>query len=94
MHAKKVLDIYKKLCSGQNEILTELVRVFNRETDEGRKMKHYSNLLENAIQNLIGKKQEVGVSSLFNKGGTTLQKESCEGIEDFELITFLVIKNN
>ena len=43
-------------------------------------------------ENLIGKKQEIGVASLFSKGGTTMQKELFDGIEDFELITFLVLK--
>jgi hypothetical protein len=55
-------------------------------------MKHYSDLLETSIENIIGKKQEIGVASLFSKGGTTMPKRTFDGIEDFELITFLVIK--
>lgn len=92
LHAKKILDYYKKLCSGQNQVLKELVEEFNIETDDGMKMKHYSNLLQSAIQNLIGKKQEIGVASLFSKGGTTMQKDLFDGIEDFELVTFIVLK--
>lgn len=92
LHAKKILDYYKKLCSGQNEILKELVNEFNTKTDEGRKMQHYSKLLEIAIENLIGKKQEIGVASLFSKGGTTMQKSLFDGIEDFELVSFLILK--
>lgn len=92
LHAKKVLDYLKKLCSGKNEVLTELVDEFNRETDEGHNMKHYSNLLEAAIEELIGKEQEIGVASLFNRGGTTLQKSFYDGIEDFELVTFLILR--
>jgi SNF2 family DNA or RNA helicase len=92
LHAKKTLDYYKKLCSGQREVLTGLVAQFNVQTDDGHNMKHYSALLEKAIEKLIGKKQEVGVASLFSKGGTTMQKEFYDGVEDFELITFLIIK--
>jgi len=55
-------------------------------------MAHYSDLLECAVQNLIGKKQEIGVASLFSRGGTTLDASFCDGMEDFELITFLVLK--
>ena len=55
-------------------------------------MKVYSDLLESAIQNLAGKVEEVGVASLFNKGGTTLSNRAMSGMEDFELISFLVIK--
>lgn len=92
IHAKRILDYYKKLCSGKNEIYRELVDEFNKETKDGLNMKYYSDLLEMSIQNLIGKKQEIGVASLFSKGGTTMQKEIFDGMEDFELITFIVLK--
>lgn len=92
VQSKKILDIYKKLCSGQSEVLSELVAQFNTETNNGSNMKQYSALLETAIQNLIGKKQEVGIASLFSKGGTTMQKEFYDGIEDFELISFLILR--
>lgn len=92
LHAKKILDYYKKLCSGKDQVLKELVEEFNKETNDGRKMEHYSDLLEASIENLIGKKQDIGVASLFSKGGTTMQRSLFDGIEDFELITFLVLK--
>ena len=93
LHAKKILDYYKKLCSGKDDVLKELVEEFNKETNDGRKMEHYSDLLEASIENLIGKKQDIGVASLFSKGGTTMQRSLFDGIEDFELITFLVLKS-
>lgn len=93
LHAKKILDYYKKLCSGKGEVLKELVEEFNKETNDGRRMEHYSDLLEASIENIIGKKQDIGISSLFSKGGTTMQKSLIDGIEDFELITFLVLKS-
>jgi len=94
LHTKKILDYYKKLCVGEGRVLAELAAIFNQETDDGRKMKPYSNLLETAIQNLAGKVEEAGVASLFSKGGTTLSKQDVGGLEDFdfELISFLVIK--
>ena len=92
LHAKKILDYYKKLCSGQGLVLKELVDEFNKQTNDGRKMEAYSNLLGSSIENLIGKKEEIGVASLFSKGGTSMQKNLLDGAEDFELITFLVIK--
>lgn len=92
LHGKKILDIYKKLCSGQSEVLADLVEQFNQETTNGAQMGKYSGLLAETIKNLIGKKQEVGVASLFSKGGTTLQMNYYDGIEDFELVTFLVVK--
>ncbi|SMP38313.1 helicase-related protein [Anoxynatronum buryatiense] len=91
-HAKKILDYYKKLCSGKKEVFRELVDAFNQETDDGLNMKDYSDLLEAAIENLTGKKEEMGTASLLKKGGTTLTKHKAEGIDDFELITFLVLR--
>ncbi|WP_425447857.1 helicase-related protein [Dethiothermospora halolimnae] len=92
LHTKKILDFYKKLCSGKEEVLYDLAEHFNSETKEGRHMGKYSELLEDAINNIIGKTEEKGVASLFSKGGTTLQKSLFSGIEDFELISFLIIK--
>lgn len=40
LHAKKILDYYKKLCSGKGEVLKELVEEFNKETNDGRRMEH------------------------------------------------------
>lgn len=51
-------------------------------------------MLETAIQSIIGKEEEKGVESLFSRGGTTLCKETFKGIEDFEVICFLVLKQS
>lgn len=92
MQVKKILDYYKKICSGQRTVLAELVAEFNKQTDDGRDMRQYSDLLSKAVENLVGKKQEIGVASLFIKGGTTLQKSYNESCDDFELITFLILR--
>ena len=92
LRTKSILDFYKKLCSGKNEVLVDLVNNFNKETSDGKKMNKYSDLLESAIDNLIGKKEEKGMASLFRKCGTTIQKILFKGIEDFELVSFLIIK--
>ncbi|MEA1960693.1 MAG: helicase-related protein [Bacillota bacterium] len=93
LHVKKQLDFYKKLCSGSNVIADDLVKAFNMETNDGRNMKQYSDLLEAAIENIMGKKEELGVASLFSKGGTTLQKSLFSGIEEFEMVSFLIVKS-
>jgi len=92
MATKKILDMYKKLCLGQSGVLTDLVGIFNKETNDGRNMHTYSALLESAIKNIIGKKEEKGIESLFSKGGTTILDNDYFGKDDFELISFLVIK--
>ena len=92
IQSKKILDNYKKICVGQTEVLKNLADEFNKVTDNGRNMGIYSDLLENAIDNLIGKKQEAGIAGLFSKGGGIIDSENFDGIEDFELVSFLILK--
>ena len=92
MKSKKVLDYYKKLCLGKKEVLNDLVKEFNFDTNDGRNMSKYSELLVATIEDIIGKKQETGVKSLFNKGGTAVVKRDINGLEEFELITFLIVR--
>ena len=83
---------YKKLCLGKNEVLTDLVDEFNFDTGDGKDMRQYSELLVETIEDIIGKKQETGVKSLFSKGGTAVVKQDIDGLEEFELITFLIVR--
>ena len=90
--SKKVLDYYKKLCLGKNEVLVDLVKEFNYDTNDGKDMSKYSELLVETIEDILGKKQETGVKSLFKKGGTAVVKKDIDGLEEFELITFLIVR--
>ena len=90
--SKKLMDYYKKLCLGKKEVMQDLVAEFNHETNDGRDMSQYSDLLVETIENILGKKQEAGVKSLFSKGGTVTVKQDINGLEEFELITFLIVK--
>ena len=92
LQGKQVLDYLKKFCSGQNTVAKDLAEVFNKETKHGRYMDRYSDLLQQTIEDLIGKKQEVGVASLFSKGGTATPQNFDDGMADFELVAFLVLK--
>ena len=89
---KKILDIYKAICSGKNEVLSELVYEFNSETKNGNKMDKYTNLLEKAIFDIKGYVEEKGIKSLFRLGKSTILDNKLSGLNDFELVTFLVVK--
>lgn len=80
------------LCKGKNEPLKELCRAFNKETRDGKKMDHYSELLGEAINSIINKKEESDIDSLFSAGGTSALENVVSGLNDFELICFLVVK--
>lgn len=90
--SKKIMDYYKKLCTRKKEVYTELVKEFNKETNDGINMEKYSELLRIAIENLQGKQEEIGTRSIFKKGGTAPSKKHASGLEEFELITFLILK--
>lgn len=92
MHNKKILDFYKKLCSGKDYVIEDLVNIFNEETNNGTKMDKYTMMLENGISDIIGKKEEQGMMSLFSSGGTNFIGTTLKAIEDFELVSFLIIK--
>ena len=55
-------------------------------------MEHYSELLHQSIDSIISVKEESDIDSLFSLGETTALKGEIKGLDDFELITFLVIK--
>ncbi|KZX16417.1 helicase-related protein [Methanobrevibacter curvatus] len=92
IHSKRIMDFYKNLCAGKREVFKELVASFNKETKDGAKMDKYSDFLKIAIENILGKKQETGINSLFKKGGTNPVKNDVIGLDEFELVTFLILK--
>ncbi len=91
IQAKKILDTLKKQCLWQSNPDSNAVKLFNMETNNVQEMSLYRSMLETAIQTIIGKEEEKGVESLFSRGGTVLDKNSFKGIEDFEVICYLII---
>ena len=92
LNPKKLLDTMRLLCRGKSEPVMELCQKFNQETDDGRKMGEVSELLSEAINSTIDAKEESDIDSLFKSGGTTALLSAVSGLDDFELICFLVMK--
>ncbi len=92
LNVKNTLDILRSISKGKDEPIPVVYELFNDETDDGKKMDKYSNLLSESIQSIIHVKDESDVDSLFSVGGTTALMNSIKGLEDFELISFMVIK--
>ncbi len=92
LNPKKMLDDIRLLCRGKKEPIKELCRHFNEETDDGRDMSNMSELLNKAINSIIDCKEESDIDSLFSAGGTSALMSSVSGLDDFELICFLVVK--
>jgi len=88
---KQVLDAIKKLTLGRINPVPEAIEHFNKITNKGADMSHYQMLLGKAIASITGSTDEQGVESLFHRGGTVINKDSFRGIDDFEVITYLII---
>lgn len=93
LNPKKLLDDMRLLCRGKNEPDKELCRKFNAETKDGRDMAEMSQLLSDAIDSIIDVKEESDIDSLFRRGGTSALMSEISGLDDFELICFLVVKS-
>lgn len=92
LNPKQMLDDLRLLCRGKSEPVLELCRIFNRETDDGRNMEDVSMLLGDAINSIIDTKEDSDIDSLFSAGGTSALMSDVSGLDDFELICFLVVK--
>jgi SNF2 family DNA or RNA helicase len=88
---KKLLDTMRLLCRGKDEPIRGLCRKFNEQTKDGRDMRKYSELLQAAVASIIQVKEESDIDSFFSPGETSALKNSVSGLDDFELICFLVV---
>jgi superfamily II DNA or RNA helicase len=89
--AKAVLDRLKNLCSGRDVPDADACARFDRATRGGENMASQLKLLGAAVASVVGKKEERAVASLFSSGGTHAKKGEFQGINDFEVVAFLVI---
>ena len=92
LHPKHLLDIMRLLCKGKGDYDRQLCKSFNKETKDGRKMEKYSALLQQAIDSIVQIKEESDIDSLFSLGETTALRGEIKGLDDFELITFLIVR--
>lgn len=92
LNPKKMLDDIRLLCRGKSEPIKDLCQCFNEETDDGRDMSEMSELLSESINSIIDSKEESDIDSLFSAGGTSALISEVSGLDDFELISFLVVK--
>ena len=89
--AKTVLEYLKRLCVGRNLPDINACNDFDQSTKHGEDMIHAQKLLSAAVASIIGKKEERAVDSLFRTGGTHAIKGEFSGINDFEVVAYLVI---
>tara|TARA_R110002096_G_scaffold53277_2_gene138540 strand:- start:100 stop:1605 length:1506 start_codon:yes stop_codon:yes gene_type:complete len=91
VQSKRIMDVLKKHGHGKPVPDNDAIARMDALTKNGKDMSHYRNLLEIAVSSIIGKSEEKGVESLFSRGGTNLTKDSFQGMEDFEVISYMVV---
>lgn len=89
---KQMLDTMRYLCKGKTNPIPELYREFNKETKDGKNMSFYSDLLGQAISSIIDVKEESDIDSFLSGGQISFLSTEIKGLDDFELICFLVVK--
>ncbi len=89
--AKSVLDRLKRISVGRDLPDAEAYARFDKSTKLGEDMAPARKLLAAAVAAVIGKKEERAVASLFTPGGTHVMKGEFAGMNDFEVVAFLVI---
>jgi len=90
-HAKKILDLFKKLCLGHQQPDGKALASFNAATANATNMEHYQALLAKAVAAITGKSEEKGIESLFRRGGTVMTKDVFQGMDDFEVVSYLIV---
>ena len=88
---KRLLDLVRAGCRSHDEPVAAVTRQFNAVTSDGADMSRYSELLTAAIRSMIDVTEEQDLDSLFTGGHTTALTQTIDGLDDFELIAFLVI---
>lgn len=92
LNPKGLLDLMRKLCKGQAEPIMDLCRKFNAETRDGQHMGTYSRLLGDAIASIVKVKETTDLFSFLDGDSGSLFGNEVRGLNDFELICFLIIR--
>lgn len=91
LQPKEILDIMRQLAHGKNSPDMSACRGFNAETKDGKDMHRVSELLQDAIESIVSVKEESDIDSFFGNGQTSFLSSNISGIDDFELICFMVV---
>lgn len=91
LQPKETLDIMRHLAKDKTVPIEDACHIFNKETNDGKDMNKVSHLLQDSIESIISVKDEEDINSFFGSGETTFLSEGFSGLDDFELICFMVV---
>lgn len=91
LEPKETLDRMRHLTRGKSAPDLDACHRFNEETKDGKNMRRVSELLQQAVASIIDVKEESDIDSFFGGGQTTFLSGDVRGLDDFELICFMVV---
>lgn len=91
MRARDSLSLMRSLCRGKTEPDKGLCHAFNKQTKDGRDMRDPSRLLDCAVESIVQADRESAVDSFFGSGVSSIGGHEVKGLDDFELLDFLVV---
>jgi len=89
--AKAVLDSMQKLCVGRDLPDAGACTRFDKATRRGEDMDRVCKLLAASVNSILGKREERAVESLFTPGGTHAMAGEFQGINEFEVVAYMVV---
>jgi hypothetical protein len=89
---KPLLDLARAACRGRGDPIQAACQPFNQATDDGRQMGFYSDLLDQAIRSIVQVQDEKDLDSLFTGSRTSALTNPIAGLDDFELLSFVVVQ--
>jgi SNF2 family DNA or RNA helicase len=92
LQPKKMLDAFRRLCRGKSEPNSELCRQFNDETNDGRNMRYYSDLLCFAVQSIVDLNEDDSIDGFLSGKQISFTANKIDGLDDFELVCFVTVK--
>lgn len=91
LQARETLQRMRNLCLGKTSYDRDLCRRFNAMTRDGSDMRMPSALLDAAVASMVESDRESVMDSFFGDGPSAIGQPNVKGLDDFELLDFLVV---
>ena len=93
-NAKETLGLFATVARGRERVLRNLVDAFDSETEHGQRMAKYDGMVSVALASLVRGFRRKTLAGLTQSRGARVPRrsEQPKGGEDFELVTWLVIR--
>lgn len=93
-HAKQILEIYRLMCQGKKVPYDKLCELFNEDTQNGKNMVEYTELLKKVVEEIIRMFKKKSSHKLTSDRGALLipSAKQLHDMDNFELVTWLIVR--